>query len=321
MRSTIHGWHTEGEGSSKRELALGSILFEKRSQLRVSDFDPDTFENQWISSIGIGEIYLPRFCSLVNRLRSELSEAPFSTFEEMIFPRLLSLDVARRYGLLDSWPYILLSVGSYKDSEEPRALRGDRDCLILDPVQCAPAYGLFTNRRIPSKDLPIRIRETQGGWSYRNERQSLLRPVMKSAQFLRNEYVFIGTSAQVRMTRKDMISGFCSFLDKHDLMYRLVVGTGCFESDEAAMRDRIRAVNEPEEIPIIDVEMFLPCYQTWLEILGASLLGSKITMAFGIRCDDQDIELHSGCVGIGISRLAYSVLAQLGFGFEARRET
>jgi len=294
--------------NTSRALAVGDVLLEQRRGTSFSGIGQAEFEKRWVGRTASGDVYMPEFCSAIHGLRRELSCPPFDRFSEMAFPRLLSFSVASRFGLADSWPEILMSVRAFQPSREERFLGLTDSGFILDPVQCAPFYEWMTERILSESDLPICVRENLGGWSYRNERQDTLRTVRKSAEFLRDEYVFVGTGEHVHALRAQLLEAFCSLLGRKDLTFRVVVGAGCFQAEEETLSRNLRRVSKVSDIPILDVEMFLPETEEWLEVAGSSLWGSRLTDAFNIRSTEGRLE--SGCMGVGISRLALAILAQ-----------
>lgn len=291
-------------------FCVGSVIREHPRVAPFSGIGKDDFAMEWASEAELGDIYLPRFCALLRRLRRDLEQEPFSDFAEMAFPRMLTHQTAARFGLIGSWPYILLSVQALCAGDAARALPSQAPPPLLDPVQCAPFYAWMHGRTVAAEDLPMRVRESLGGWSYRNERASSLECVRKSLMFLRDEYIYVGTAGQVKSVRRRLVEAFSTFLGARDLQHRLVVGAGCFEAEPNELANRLESITDPWDVPVLDVELFIPGDGTWLEVLGASLWGTKLTNAFDIRGEQG--ELESGCTGIGVSRLGYALLSQAG---------
>lgn len=289
---------------------IGETLFLHKNSKPFMGIKRTEIEKHWIKNSNYGDIYLPPFCNLMHTIRQKLLIDPFGNFLEMAFPRLLTIDIAERFGLLNSWPYILLSVDKFCSSKEVKAIDKDSEKRILDPLQCAGAYAYLADRTFNKSELPVCFREELGGWTYRNEKRNSLRPVLKAVEFLRNEYVFLSTAHDVKYLRIKLINAFCQFLDNFGICYRVIVGNGCFEIEENLLIEKLRATQKIIDIPVLDVELYLPESDTWVEILGASLWGEQLTKAFNISGTNFAIE--SGCVGIGISRLGYAFLAQFG---------
>lgn len=296
--------------NSSSVFKIGDVLYVHKRGKPFCGITRLEFERDWVNRSSMGDVYLPKFCALIYKVRQELLRQPFGEFREMGFPRLLPLDVAKSCGLIEAWPDILLSVQAFAKPKDARALDQHHGKFLLDPLQCAPAYAWLTGRELHQNELPICIREELGGWSYRNERKEALSPVLKAVEFLRNEYIFIGTPEKVRDIRAELVDAFCGYLEESDLQYRVTVGMGCFELEKDELSQKLKATENLIDIPILDVEVFLPEEGTWLEVLGSSLWQSKLVESFKIR--SKRIKLESGCVGIGVSRLSYGMLAQLG---------
>ena len=290
-------------------FAIGSALYAGARANPFSAVSLDTLQG-YVASSECGDFYLPKFCNLIRVLRAELSTGVFATFEEMAFPRFITTRTAEDFGLLNAWPQMLFSVSATDDSQSSRVLDGTSS-FFLDPVQCAPIYSFLRNSAIEQNRLPLCIRESMGGWSYRNERADSLRLGEKGSQFLRDEYVFFGSKSDIITIRKRLLSGLCGILKQHDLQYRVVVGAGCFEASIDELEDQLQKPLAVQEIPVLDIELYIPQRQSWLEVAGATLWGSRLTSRFDIRTKDFDIE--SGCLGVGISRLAYGIILQGGY--------
>jgi seryl-tRNA synthetase len=137
-----------------------------------------------------------------------------------------------------------------------------------------------------------------------------MRPATKATQFLRQEYIVIGTADDVLSTRQRVIEAFVRILTELDLTHRLVVGTGCFEIHNDDLVATLRKTRDVRSVPILDIEVWIPSRQQWLEVLGAGIWDDRLTRAFSIKSNGAFP--HSGCVGVGMSRLGYAVLAQRG---------
>ena len=85
--------------------------------------------------------------------------------------------------------------------------------------------------------------------------------------------------------------------------YRIVVGSGCYE-----LTGNEPAPTSLEEIPIKDIEVYIPQTKSWLELAGCSVLETNLTSRFNIQSETGE-KLWSGCTGIGLERLTYSTIA------------
>lgn len=298
------------EQTDNQSFEKGEVLYTRLRKQGFSGVRRREFEQTWVKKTALGDIYLPPLCRLIHNLRLELNQRPFNEFYEVAFPRLLPLNVAERFGLVKAWPHILFSVRPFKERGSICAVSDTSRSFVLDPVQCAPLYGWLAGKTLKESELPFCVLEHLGGWSYRNEKEESLRPGLKSMEFLRDEYIFIGTETQVRNTRAELLEALCLHLNDYDLQYRLVVGAGCFELEESELLSQLAQCGSINEIPVIDVELFAPEEENWLEVIGASLWSTRLTDAFGIK--SQTNVLESGCVGVGMARLAYAIVNQAG---------
>lgn len=292
-------------------FAVGDVLCEHFHSPEGPLISQRHLDEKWVIHLGHADVYLPEFCALIHRVRADLHRFPFSAFCEMAFPRLLAPDVAKRYGLCDAWPDILLAVRPYNRSSPARAIGAQSEPYLLDPVQCANLYACLQGEQLRESGLPICVRETLGGWSYRNESKARIAPIRHTTQFLRDEYVYLGAPTQIRSIRALLIDNLCCYLDDAHLPFRVVVGSGCFEMPDAELSATLHDVEHIEDIPILDVEVRLPEDDGWLEVCGASLWGDRLLTRFDIR--GLGIDVHSGCCGIGISRLCLALLAYARF--------
>jgi hypothetical protein len=104
-----------------------------------------------------------------------------------------------------------------------------------------------------------------------------------------------------------------ALLDRLHILWRLVVGRGCYDmptKEDLLEYDRATCV---QEIPIYDFELYRKCggRAAWLEFAGCSVLRDRKTKAFGIKRTGGG-PLWSGCVGFGLGRLLSVFLSYYG---------
>jgi seryl-tRNA synthetase len=252
-------------------------------------------------------IYNENICKLINEFRSYFdNNNVFKDFKEMAFPRLLSEEVANNFGLIELWPYYLLKTSAFNDKNYTPTISKDK-IYILDPVQCAWFYKIISEYFYKLK-FPFKVKESLGGWSYRNETKSSLCPLEKDITFLRTEFVFAGLKEDVIGIRTELISEFCKFLEQLEIPYRLAIGNGCYDSMPQDFNKMLTNATRLCDLPVIDVEVFLPFKDSWLEIAGASYFGNGKVNRFTNKLPD----IESGCFGVGLSRLALAFFANNG---------
>ncbi len=256
-------------------------------------------------------------------------------FEEWMFPRLIPMSVlAKLSSYVEHLPEGMFYVcapprdpsafDEYKrEYALKRVIRKDllKEILsepeyVLDAVQCPPFYQFFSEETVRLEDLPIRVYECMGGWTWRNEAGGV-EGLARTNEFWRMEMVYLGSPSDVVRIRDEVVSRTVELVDKVlDLEWRVVVGAPFYLSSEEASKRRID-ISSREKIPTLDVECYLP-YRgerneaEWLEITAASVHYTHYVSAFKIK-EVKNREIWTGCVGHGLTRWATAFLAQHGF--------
>jgi seryl-tRNA synthetase len=199
-----------------------------------------------------------------------------------------------------------LKTNAYNDKSYSPSIKKD-NIYILDPVQCAWFYKIISEYYY-KLNFPFKVKESLGGWSYRNETKSNLCPLEKDITFLRTEFVFAGLKEDVIGIRTELISEFSKFLEHLKIPYRLVIGNGCYDSMPQDFNKMLTNATRFCDLPVIDVEVFLPFKNSWLEIAGASYFGNGKVNRFTNEIPD----IESGCFGVGLSRLVLAFFANNG---------
>ncbi|WP_327325229.1 hypothetical protein OG735_24050 [Streptomyces sp. NBC_01210] len=189
---------------------------------------------------------------------------------------------------------------------------------VLDPVQCLPFYHSLRDSSIDVTDLPLKVVETLGGWTWRKEREEELDGVFRAKEFLRFEHVWLGTPEATTQIREEVLGSVTSLLLELGLSTQTVVGEGCMPIPEVTQRTLDAKV--PSEVPVIDIELRVreaksPGELTaadFDEIAGCTIEGSHHLESFGITSTTGE-EIWSGCCGVGLNRLVIGFLFQHGF--------
>lgn len=289
----------------------------------------EAVQRNWISLFCEGQyIYGPKWTNLVRLLQVEIvARARTLGFDEWMFPRYIPASALASFQLTQFAPDLLLPAGL--DS-------------FLDPVQCVSFYHHLRNRTLRHDELPVRVVEVMGGWTWRNETLDAMDGPYRAREFLRVEHVFCGTAAQVREQRRRVRDSLTDLLTDLHLGWQVVVGRGCM--DLPSLTAARLAAEGADDIPIQDIEVrirgalktnrALPSPGTTLhsvlrdthlteeisddaywdhdEICGCSVEGDHLTKSFGI-VDEAAEPLWSGCCGIGINRLVIALIYQHGF--------
>lgn len=269
----------------------------------------EAIERGWIRPFAPGQyLYGPEWSALVRGLQGALLARGHALgFAEWIFPRLIPRAAVDNFRLTQFAPELLL------------AAQGGSE--ILDPVQCLPVYHHFSGRHVEQDMLPLKIVETMGGWTWRNEDPDRLDGPIRAREFLRVEYVWLAPLDEAVRLRAAVRDEVVSLLRELGLSVQLVVGEGCMDIPAVA-RALDRATTQ-DEVPVIDIEIPLrpPVHyagrgpgmqkEDFEEISGCTVEGSHHLEDFAITSDDPD--LASGCCGVGLNRLVVGFLYQHGF--------
>lgn len=272
------------------------------------DVVQEAFARNWIRPFAAGQyVYGPQWASLVRYLqRSLLDRAAALGFQEWLFPRLIPKKAVDNFQLTQFSPDLLIATA---DGHE-----------ILDPVQCLPLYHLFSDTTVDSALLPLKIVETMGGWTWRNEKAERLDGPIRAREFLRVEHVWMAPLQTTVDIRREVRESVVSFLIDLGLSVRLVAGEPCMAIP--ALSESLQRANTIDDIPVIDIEIPLrpPQLQNgstesepghFEEISGCTVEGVHHLEGFNITGDVPD--LASGCCGVGLNRLAVGFLYQHGF--------
>ena len=291
----------------------------------------EAIERKWITLFCDGQyVYGPKWTRIVRLLQIELIErAQALDFEEWILPRYIPRDALDSFKLTQFAPDLLLPAGHQN---------------FLDPVQCVSFYQHLRGRSLRSKQLPLRVVEVMGGWTWRNESPESMDGPYRAREFLRVEHIFCGTPQQVRDQRRRMRDNLTDLLTQLQLGWQVVVGHGCM--DLPSLTAARLAAKKADDIPVQDIEVpirralhklpDLPTpgttshdvlqddklvemvsdasYWDHDEICGCSVEGDHLARDFGI-VDEQGKPLWSGCCGIGLNRLVLALLYQHGFSY------
>jgi seryl-tRNA synthetase len=289
----------------------------------------EAVERGWISAFAEGQyVYHGRWATLVRLLQQELvARAQRLGFEEWILPRYIPAAALDSFKLTQFAPDLLIPAGP--DS-------------FLDPVQCVSFYHYLRGRTLRREDLPLRVVEVMGGWTWRAETPDTLDGPYRAREFLRVEHVFCGTREQVREQRRRVRDSLTELLTRLGVGWQVVVGHGCM--DLPSLTDARENARGADDIPIQDIEVpirgmlhrlpELPApgttshdvlqgsglveevsdsgYWDHDEICGCSVEGDHLTTDFNV-VDEEGTPLWSGCCGMGLNRLVLALLYQHGF--------
>jgi len=250
-------------------------------------------------------------------------------FNEWIFPRMVPDEVLGKTGwmthhrheawLLDPQREIVY------DPEDP-GLSPKRDHFpslplrfALDPIQCVSLYFALHGKTLEENSLPLKVFEYQGGWSHRyeNSPDGLIRGI----EFLRLEFVWIAKEDDAIQLRNDLLLRAVESIRDHlQLEVWVAKGDACFEepSSIAYAADDIftpEEINEVYPLPSVDILTSYESYNGGKLEVGSAGRHDRLAHRFEIKVNSgkQVFYPWSGCLGIGLTRLAAAFLNRYGF--------
>jgi len=269
-------------------------------------FDVDKIFNREIVSEfikGSGQfVILPKGKELLEGLILLLNELLKSElgFQEVVLPKIAPVSTFKQARILNKWDKYLLSVKPFSKTG------GVKEEYIMDPLQCTTFYKFFENKVIDTKNGALKWCDKSGP-TYRNEDLGKVISGIKQKEFHRYEFMYIGTKEQVIQIREACLNKLEQLCKELALEYRIVVGSGCYQLENG----ELDFPNSVDEIPIKDIEVYIPHRKIWLELAGSAALSTTITKNFNIK-DINGNYLWSGCTGIGLDRFMYALISNHG---------
>lgn len=267
----------------------------------------ESIQRGWLNSFGVGQwAYSGEWARLFRALQRAFVHRVQSRhgFVEWAFPRILPLELVSHLGLTTYRPGMLFEVVMHADREQSIG--------FLDPVQNVAMYELFRGKKMHRPELPLKIVECLGGWTWRNEDPAELEGAIRTREFLRVECAFLGERRHVRDLRAAVEQEMVAFLQDLQLPWKVVVGVGCLETP--AMKVLRQQSEHADDVPVHDIEVYLGG-DRWLEVAGCSIESEEILCDFQITSDSEAV-LGSGCCGIGLNRLVHCLFSHHGLDSE-----
>ncbi len=316
--------------------AKEEIVVVRQSKPREHRFTTDPFEEAvkrgWIVEFpGRGQwIYLHPYTALLRALEEIIIErvARPLGFEEVMFPKLIPLEVMQRMpGYLDGVPEGMYYVSppprdpeSFENfkrqlklmkrisADELRKVLKD-PAYVLAPAQCEPFYQQFSRKVVSLEQTPIKQFD-RSGWTYRWEGGGV-EGLIRTQEFRRIEFVMLGSPDDVAELRGKVLDHSIEILDDLEIEWRVTEATPFY------MREGTRETStDPRKVATYDLEVWLPYKKDWLEIGSYNVHRTKFTESFKIK-EAKGREMWTGCCGFGTSRWVVGFLAQHGLEMEA----
>ena len=276
-------------------------------------------------------VFRPKLTQLVTVLRDILIDAVavHNGFEEYIFPRIVPEEVLAKTGWLtyhreEAWLVDPKREFTFNNPDEdglfPKQTRFPEQPhpYALDPIQCVSLYYALHGNSIPASELPLKAFEFQGGWTHRYE--SAPSGLLRGIEFLRLELVWIAKEKDAVDIRNSIVEATMQAItDQIHLHVQAAKGDSCFVEpppQENGYGQIYELADLMHLFPQPSIDILCKYQGADLEIASA---GRDLTLPrrFQISLTGQpNVNLWSGCLGIGLTRLAAAFLDHWGFDLD-----
>ncbi|MFV2098689.1 hypothetical protein ACFHW1_24970 [Micromonospora sp. LOL_014] len=247
-----------------------------------------------------------------DRIRA-MAERDFGAVENR-YPALVPTAVLHRAGYFDAFPHLLMTAGRFRTDTEPQWLadpagaakvlhdRTEPTSYCLSPTVCYHAYQQFAGREVLAAGTVV----TACGRIFRFEAEDH-RTLERLWDFTMREVVFFGSREAVAELRRTMVAAVCRLVDDLRLAGHVEVANDPFFGGGATAK-RVMVQRALK----MKYELVMPVAEGRTVAVGSfNLHGSKFGSAFGITTPDGS-PAYSGCIGIGLERIAYAFLCRHG---------
>jgi|SRR5580698_7118689 seryl-tRNA synthetase len=259
--------------------------------------------------LGYGEIFedvLARFNRLIDALATPEGA------RTRAFPPILSREVLRRQGYIESFPHLCGSVFNFSGNElqsKEMAQRASTDKsssefqtmtdVVLTPAVCYPLYQTLDRIAPRSGQLYSLL-----GWAYRHEPSD---DPTRMRSFRMRELVYVGAPDNVRAWRDKWLQHSASLIAALGFSSRIETATDPFFGRSG----RLLAANQAELglkheilVPIISADRPTA-------VSSANLHTEHFTSKWQIRLEGGGIA-HTACVAFGMERIAIALFSAYG---------
>ncbi len=238
---------------------------------------------------------------------------------ENSYPALVPTEVLHRAGYFDSFPQFLMTVGRFhSDADVYEGFAADFDAArskaefmdsrtehlgyCLSPTVCYHSYHQFAGRRVPDEGTVL----TAWGKIFRFE-SNYHHTLERLWDFSMREVVFFGSRKAVTDLRQNLVTAVCALVDDLRMAGHVEVANDPFFSNgsdaKRAMVQRALRMKYELHMPVVDGRT--------ISVGSFNLHGSKFGEAFDITTSGGS-PAYSGCIGIGMERIAYAFLCRHG---------
>jgi seryl-tRNA synthetase len=252
-------------------------------------------------------------------------------FKPFLLPKLIPFEVMKKMpGYFDSIPEGMFYVSppprepevfdnfkqEYKITKEipieelKKVLRDP--AYVLAPAQCEPFWQYYSVARHNSSSYPLKYYDASG-YTYRWEGGGV-EGLVRVTEFQRIELTYVGLPEQIVEIRDKIVERGIYVADKVlDLEWRITAAAPFYVKESSAKFNPNKSI----EVPAYDIEIYLPYRgprekSEWLEVAGCFVHKQKFIESFKIKSEDN-VEIWTGCTGLGLSRWVAAFLAEKGF--------
>ncbi|QHN07882.1 serine--tRNA ligase [Methanothermobacter sp. THM-2] len=307
-----------------------------RSEKREFFFDGDPTEEAmrlgWVKKFpGRGQwFYGPQITALHRALEEFLIERIVKPlgFVECLFPKLIPLDVMNKMRYLEGLPEGMYYCSA--PSRDPETFEEFKNELIINrevpmdllkrglkdpgyviaPAQCEPFYQFLSHEVVNVDDLPIKFFD-RSGWTYRWEAGGA-KGLDRVHEFQRIELVWLAAPRDTEEIRDRTVELSYDAADELELEWYTEVGDDPFYLEGRRVEER--GIEFPD-VPKYEMRLSLPGQEKGVAVVSANVHGTHFIEGFSIR-EARNMNIWTGCTGIGLSRWIYGFLAQKGFDTE-----
>ncbi|WNV87571.1 hypothetical protein [Umezawaea sp. Da 62-37] len=238
---------------------------------------------------------------------------------ENTYPALVPTTVLHRAGYFDAFPQFLMTVGRFHSdadvydgfAAEFEAAGSKAEFMdsrtghigyCLSPTVCYHSYHQYAGRRVPDEGTML----TAWGRIFRFE-SNYHHTLERLWDFSMREIVFFGSRKAVTDMRQSLVTAVCALVDDLRLAGHVEIANDPFFSNgsdaKRAMVQRALRMKYELHMPVVDGRT--------VSVGSFNLHGSKFGEAFDITTSGGS-PAYSGCVGIGMERIAYAFLCRHG---------
>jgi seryl-tRNA synthetase len=302
------------------------------------DFTEELIKIGWIKEFparGIWQ-YMPPYTALIRAIEAAFIENIVKQmgFKEMLFPKLIPLEVHMRKGQLTGIPNEMFWVCPPKSREKKifeyfsdyveitREIPKEELMKCLDtPIaalsyaQCEPWYEIFRGEIIDIDNGPWLFFDRFGPtWRYE---AGGLKGIERLTEFYRMELTWIGKPEDVTRIRDELLNRAEKFVDNiMDIEYRIEATTPVYLEHSLELEEEKKEIVKTYEIVgVLPYGTLSRPEEKELELSNFSVHLDFYAKRYNWK-ERKNRDIWSGCSGIGLSRYAYMFIARWGINFE-----